>query len=141
AELESFDWNGQHFCYPMNSYWFNDPVRGTAASASICNIAYPAGYGFPYSDERHWDNMGFEVFPATEAPASNFSSFASIVQPPPRTPVQYVNGSVPTAPTNLRIVGLLLDALFSRAGAVPARLSPALQPADAHAHMHPASRP
>ena len=38
---------------------------------------------FPYSDERHWDNMGFEVLPASDVPANNdFSSLASrIVMP------------------------------------------------------------
>ncbi len=77
----------QSDCFPMNSYWFNDPVNGTAASADACNQAYPAGYGFPYSDERHWDNMGFEVLPASDVPASNdFSSLANLIHLPTFVP-------------------------------------------------------
>jgi hypothetical protein len=33
---------------------------------------------FPHSDERHWDNMGFEVLPAT----TRWSTLADTVQPP-----------------------------------------------------------
>ena len=32
----------------------------------------------PYSDERHWDNMGFEVLPAT----TDWSTLAGLMQPP-----------------------------------------------------------
>jgi hypothetical protein len=102
-ELTQFDLNGANMCYPMNSYWFNDPQLGTAANQTICNRNYPAGYGFPFSDERHWDNMGFEVLPATEAPANNFSVLASVVQHPPTLPAQGA-GPLPSAPTNVRII-------------------------------------
>jgi hypothetical protein len=89
-------------CGPMNSFWFNDPLRGTPAAADACNIAYPAGYGFPRSDERHWDNMGFETLPAVAAPAGDFASLGALVQPPTvRTPLF---GARPSAPTNLRII-------------------------------------
>jgi hypothetical protein len=64
VELEGFQVNGANLCYTENSYWFNDPVNGTAPSQTICNTSYPPGYGFAHSDERHWDNMGFEVLPA-----------------------------------------------------------------------------
>ncbi len=89
-------------CGPMNSFWFNDPVRGTAASQSPCNTAYPAGYGFPRSDERHWDNMGFEVLPASAAPANDFAPLASLVRPPTVHAIQLT----PSAPTNFRIVAM-----------------------------------
>jgi hypothetical protein len=102
TEMQRFEVSGQNFCYPMNSYWFNDPVNGTPASATACNRAYPAGYGFPHSDERHWDNMGFEVLPASEAPSNNFSTFATLVQPPLILPVGATNP--PGAPANLRII-------------------------------------
>jgi len=44
---------------------------------------------FPWSDERHWDNMGFEVLPASTVPtASDWSPLASLVKmPTPATPV------------------------------------------------------
>ena len=42
---------------------------------------------FPYSDERHWQNMGAEVLPATAVQGSDWSSLAPRVQPaPPETP-------------------------------------------------------
>jgi hypothetical protein len=100
-DLENFQNNGQTMCYRLNSYWFNNPVSGTAANQSVCNTAYPSGYGFPYSDERHWDNMGFEVLPASDAPGSDFSPLASLVQTPPIQAIQL--GGAPAAPTNLRI--------------------------------------
>ena len=74
---------GFHTCYPMNAFWFNDPRQGTPADRTPCKTAYPPGYGFPHSDERHWDNMGFEVLPASAAPANSFSRLAPLVQPPP----------------------------------------------------------
>ena len=101
-DLENVQINGQTMCYPLNSYWFNNPVNGTAASQSVCNRAYPSGYGFPYSDERHWDNMGFEVLPASDVTAS-FAALAPLVQPPPIQPPQFA-GSAPAVPTNLRVV-------------------------------------
>jgi hypothetical protein len=104
-DLSSIEFNGQNYCYPMNSYWFNNPVTGTLASATRCNRAYPPGYGFPYSDERHWDNMGFEVLAAGDAPASNYSSLGTSVQPPPIVAPQFVDGTqIPRSPTNLRII-------------------------------------
>lgn len=85
--------NAGGMCYPMNSYWFNTAISGTAASANVCNIAYPSGYGFPFSDERHWDNMGFEVLPDT----SDFSTFAAMVAlPTPESPV-FTTTTSPTA--------------------------------------------
>jgi hypothetical protein len=47
--------------------------------------------------------MGFEVLPATEAPANNFSVLASVVQHPPTLPPQGA-GPVPSPPTNVRII-------------------------------------
>lgn len=41
----------------------------------------------PYSDERHWDNMGFEVLPATDVPA-DWSTLASRIQMPSSVPPQ-----------------------------------------------------
>jgi hypothetical protein len=101
-ELFQFVQNGAKMCYPMNSYWFNDPVLGTPANVNVCNATYPSGYGFPFSDERHWDNMGFEVLPASEAPANNFTGFTSSVQHPPTVPI--ATGPIPSPPSNLRIV-------------------------------------
>jgi hypothetical protein len=105
-ELTQFQVSGQNFCYPLNSYWFNNPVTGTSASQNVCNQAYPAGYGFPHSDERHWDNMGFEVLAASDAPSNDYSTLSSLVQPPAIELPQFVSGSYtpPTSPTNLRIV-------------------------------------
>ncbi|MEO6238614.1 MAG: hypothetical protein ABIQ52_16590 [Vicinamibacterales bacterium] len=99
-DLMSFSLNGQTLCYPLNSYWFNNPLLGTSASSNICNASYPAGYGFPFSDERHWDNMGFEVLPASEVPANDFSAFVSSVQHPP---IRALTAG-PSAPTNVRII-------------------------------------
>lgn len=79
-------------CYQMNSYWYNDPVLGIGVgdgpNQSSCGVAYPPGFGFRYSDERHWDNMGFEVFPSTDVPtANNWGSLASFVKmPQPQAP-------------------------------------------------------
>jgi hypothetical protein len=70
--------NQAPLCYPLNSYWFDDPLNGQTA----CNTNYPPGYGFQYSDERHWDNMGVEVLPADSVPASDFSSLLSLVKRP-----------------------------------------------------------
>ncbi len=107
--LPGVEVNGQKFCYPLNSYFFNDPIAGTAADKTICNIAYPPGYGFPNSDERHWDNMGFEVLPSSEAPSNNYSSLAALVQEPAIQPPQFGGGTPPGAPTNLRIVRDMMD--------------------------------
>ena len=80
-------------CYPMNAFWFNDPVKGTPVgddpNQTSCGVAYPPGFGFRYSDERHWDNMGFEVLPASDIPANqDFSSLASLLHlPAPQPPV------------------------------------------------------
>jgi hypothetical protein len=101
-DLVNFEVSGQNYCYPLNSYWFNNPSTGTAAGASVCNAAYPAGYGFVFSDERHWDNMGYEVLTGADIPVGSFASLASLVQPP-----ALQTATAPTAPTNLRIVGLL----------------------------------
>ena len=101
-DLMTFQLNGANMCYPLNSYWFNDPVRGTAPSQTVCNTSYPAGYGFPFSDERHWDNMGFEVLPASEVPANDFSGFTPLVQHPATVAPRM--GTAPAAPSNLRII-------------------------------------
>jgi hypothetical protein len=93
--------NAAGMCYPMNSYWFNDPVNGTPASANVCNTNFPAGYGFPYSDERHWDNMGFEVLPGSELPDNkDFSSFGASVQPPSAHAPQFIGLSSDPGPTD-----------------------------------------
>jgi hypothetical protein len=68
-------------CYPQNAYWYNDPAVGTLASQDSCAAAYPAGFGFQRSDERHWDNIGSEVLPTPASP-SDFSSLASLVNLP-----------------------------------------------------------
>jgi hypothetical protein len=98
-DLKNFTLGGQNYCYRMNSYWFNDPINGTAAASNACNAAYPSGYGFPFSDERHWDNMGFETLPASEAPAGSFAVFASSVQPPSARALD-----APRPPANLRLI-------------------------------------
>jgi hypothetical protein len=95
-ETGFFELNGQNFCYPMNFYWFNDPVTGRPANVSVCNQAYPTGYGFSYSDERHWDNMGLEVLPASEAPGNDFSVFLPLVQLPPILPPEFVGSGAPS---------------------------------------------
>jgi hypothetical protein len=93
---------GQPNCYPMNAYWFNDPLAGTPASGTICGQAYPAGFGFRYSDERHWDNMGFETLPSSEAPSGDYSGFLSLVRLPAIRGLQSL--TPPAPPGNLRIV-------------------------------------
>jgi hypothetical protein len=110
AELVGYSEHGQNYCYPLNSMFINDPVQGFPAGGSICNTAYPAGYGYRYSDERHWDNMGFEVLPASASPAGDFTGFTAFVQPPVQQPPVF--SGAPGAPTGVRIVGLLFDVLF-----------------------------
>ena len=87
----------------MNAYWFNDPANGTTAGETVCNTPFPPGFGFRYSDERHWDNMGFEVLAASDVPAGDYSGLAQYVQPPAVRPL-----GGPSAPTNLRITGMLM---------------------------------
>lgn len=54
---------------------------------------------FPFSDERHWDNMGFEVLPANAVPATgSWSSLGSLVKMPQFVPPTFVTGS--PNPTN-----------------------------------------
>jgi hypothetical protein len=49
--------------------------------------------------------MGFEVLPASDVPANNFSSLASVVQPPVIQAPQFVGSfPAPSAPSNLRII-------------------------------------
>jgi hypothetical protein len=93
---------GRHTCHPMNAFWFNDPREGTPADRTPCKTAYPPGYGFPHSDERHWDNMGFEVLPASAAQANNFSRLASLVQLPPVRAPQAGGAARQTAATGTR---------------------------------------
>jgi len=93
---------GQPNCYPMNAYWFNNPFTGTQASETNCGRAYPPGFGFRYSDERHWDNMGFETLAASEISASDYSGFLASVRPPVVRGAGA--GQAPGAPSNLRIV-------------------------------------
>ena len=118
-DLVTYNVNGQNMCYPLNSYWFNNPVTGTAPGETVCNTAYPAGYGFPYSDERHWDNMGFETLPPSEVSGNNFAALASVVQPPPRQDLG--NPNAPIAPRNFRIAGLF-DMLFPGGARQPAAM-------------------
>ncbi|MGI9146782.1 MAG: hypothetical protein ACR2IK_09585 [Chloroflexota bacterium] len=98
-DLENFQLNGAGLCYPENSYWFNDPLAGTQSSNNDCNTAYPAGYGFPHSDERHWDNMGYEVLTGADVPASgDFSTYTRSVQAPQiQAPVFASGAGSPTA--------------------------------------------
>ncbi len=103
-DLATFSLNGANMCYPLNSFFFNNPITGTSPGQTICNVSYPSGYGFPFSDERHWDNMGFEVFPASEAPANDFSNFLSVVQHPPLTVPSGSTTPPPAAPGNVRII-------------------------------------
>jgi hypothetical protein len=49
------------------------------------------------------------VLPASFVTANDFSNLASLVQPPAITPLQ---GGAPSAPTGLRVAGLLFDTLF-----------------------------
>ena len=103
-DLSSFSVSGQNFCYPMNSFWFNNPLTGTPAASTICNTVYPAGYGFPYSDERHWDNMGYEVLAGSDVPSGSYASLSSLVQPPPALPPNTSGVAAPAPPSNVRIV-------------------------------------
>lgn len=63
--------------YPQETYWINQ---------------------VPFSDERHWDNMGFEVLQPGDVP-SNWSDFASLVQPPAFVAPQFVSGTPTPTPT------------------------------------------
>ena len=99
-DLKTFQDNGAGLCYPLNSYWFNSPLGGTTASSNDCNATYPAGYGFPYSDERHWDNMGFEVLAGADVPTNgDFSTYRAGVQAPSIQPPVFVNPSGSPTPT------------------------------------------
>jgi len=88
----------------MNAYWFNNPVSGTPASGTNCNQAYPPGYGFRYSDERHWDNMGFETLASSEISPNDYSGFASAVRLPVVRPIGGTTTTAPQPPTNVRII-------------------------------------
>ena len=100
VDLKTFQNSGATMCYPLNSYWFNDPLNGTPASSNACNTNYPAGYGFPHSDERHWDNMGFEVLSASDVPANgDFAIYGSAVQSPDVQAPLFVNAAGSPAPT------------------------------------------
>lgn len=57
-------------------------------------------YLFRYSDERHWDNIGFEVLPASEVPPNNdFSQLAGLITIPGLVPPQLQTpSSAPAAP-------------------------------------------
>jgi hypothetical protein len=95
-DLKTFVNNGAAMCYGLNAYWFNDPLSGSLASGNVCTASYPAGYGFPHSDERHWDNMGFEVWPVSAVPGNrDFSALAASVQPPQAEAPQFVGGVTP----------------------------------------------
>ncbi len=74
---------------PYETYWINE---------------------FKFSDERHWDNMGMEVLPASQpASPTDWSSLASLVQMPPFqapgtsnitfTPIQTVTVTPTTVPS------------------------------------------
>jgi hypothetical protein len=119
-----------YLCYPQNAYWFNDPMSGTTASQTQCNQAYPGGFGFQHSDERHWDNMGFESLPQSSAPSGgDFSGFAARVQPPaPQAPTfSSDTGSTPTAtsssptprPTNTPAIPTNTPAIPTNTPAIP----------------------
>ena len=83
--------------------YFTHYVYATGASfehASLLRTAPWETYWLNYmthSDERHWDNMGFEVLPASYVPAGdNFSSLASLIHLPV---------SVPLAPPTVSGIG------------------------------------
>jgi hypothetical protein len=99
GDLEGFELSGSTFSYPLNSYWFNDPQRGTSASVTSSHQSYPPGYGFPHSDERHWDNMGYEVIPSSATGAGDFSSLSSSVQLPAIQPPNFGGGGPTPTPT------------------------------------------
>jgi len=66
-----------------------DIAEGRHLRASAPYETYWLNY-FPHSDERHWDNMGFEVLPASVVPANgDFSSLGSLINmPTSAAPVQ-----------------------------------------------------
>ncbi|MGI9146781.1 MAG: hypothetical protein ACR2IK_09580 [Chloroflexota bacterium] len=100
ADLKTFQVNGAGLCYALNSYWFNDPLSGTSAPSNGCGASYPTGYGFPHSDERHWDNMGFEVLPGDDVPR-DFSALGASIQPPPiQAPDSYAASTDPGPPVS-----------------------------------------
>ncbi|HLZ29829.1 MAG TPA: sialidase family protein [Chloroflexota bacterium] len=131
VDLKSFKDNGAGLCYPLNSYWFNNPLLGTAAGSNVCNASYPAGYGFPFSDERHWDNMGFEVLAGTDVPATrDFSSLASAVQPPQVQAPQFsgagsTDPNLPAPTTTPPIPATVTPAIDAPTTDVPATDAPA----------------
>lgn len=56
---------------------------------------------FPWSDERHWDNMGFEVLPASEVPTGNdWSSLSALVQLPNYAAPVFADTSPPISPSS-----------------------------------------
>lgn len=104
---------GPGFCnLPIFAYWFSAPETGLKKGEQVtaisngqrvpangyglnnCQRDWPAGVGFRNTDERHWDNMGASVLPASITKANDFSSLAALVQPPLVKPV----GSQPPPP-------------------------------------------
>jgi len=92
---------GPGFCnMPSMAFLFNDAALGLKAGEQVtalsnglriaangyglnnCKQSYEPGYGYRNTDERHWDNMGASVLPATITKANDFSSLAALVQPP-----------------------------------------------------------
>lgn len=71
--------------------YFTHYVYATAAGAEGAYLRTHAPWetfwlnDMQYSDERHWDNMGFEVLPASDVP-SNWATLASRIQMPAFVP-------------------------------------------------------
>ncbi len=115
--LSSNQGYGPGFCnMPALAFWFNDAQHGLQAGEQIittvngkripangyaknnCRTSFAPGYGYRNTDERHWDNMGVSVLPASITAARDFSSLAALVQPPKVLKVE----SAATQPRNQR---------------------------------------
>ena len=89
--------------------YFTHYLFGTSAAGEPKYLSATAPYEtywrntMIHSDQRHWDNMGFEVLPAAAVPpAGDFSSLASLIHLPASTLPAYLIPSSPTptvAPT------------------------------------------
>ncbi len=56
---------------------------------------------FPFSDERHWDNMGFEVLPSSAASASDWRLLSERIHMPiNEQPAISITPTISTSPTN-----------------------------------------
>jgi len=105
---------------PYETYWINN---------------------FPWSDERHWDNMGFEVLPPQAAPTGHWASLASLVALPaasapvfdptaaaPTIVAPSATGTPPGLPGTINATATSTSSVMAGATAVPSPTTTATTP-------------